>query len=70
MDQQPVRRRRRRRASKAKSETIAWITYIFSLGQRVSRWAGLVLLVTLILILGLGAPLKPMEDLLAFWGHW
>lgn len=53
-----------------KRETIAWITYIVSLAQRAWRWAGLVLLVALILFLGLGAPLLPIERILSAWGHW
>lgn len=69
MDQQPIRRRRRRK-SKAKNETIAWITYVLGLGQRALRWAGLLLLLALILALGLGAPLAPLENLMSIWGHW
>jgi hypothetical protein len=71
--QQPVRRRRRRRrrrSSLIRRETIAWVTYMISLSQRAWRWAGLVLLVALILFLGLGAPLLPVERILSIWGHW
>lgn len=71
MEQKPVRRRRRRRrTSSAQRETVAWLTYFFGMGRRVSRWAGLLLLLAFILALGLGAPLTPLENLLSFWGHW
>lgn len=71
MEQKPVRRRRRRRrTSAAQRETVAWLTYFFSLGRRVFRWVGLVLLLAFILALGLGAPIGSLENLLSFWGHW
>jgi len=71
MEQQPVkRRRRRRRSSKTRSETIAWLTYIFSLGQRVYHWLGLLFILGLILFLGLGAPIMSFEEMVSFWGHW
>lgn len=71
MEQRPVRRRRkRRRASAAQRETIAWLTYLFSLGRRIYHWLGLICILVVILALGLGAPFVPLETLLAFWGHW
>jgi len=72
MEQQPVRRRRRRRrrSSRARREGIAWLTYFFGLAQRISSWVWLLLILTGILALGLGAPLTPFDGLLAFWGHW
>jgi hypothetical protein len=71
MEQQPVRRRRRRRRSaKARSESIAWLTYIFSLAKRAWRWVPLLAIVGLILFLGLGAPVTPIDTLLSWWGHW
>ncbi|RYH13357.1 MAG: hypothetical protein EON57_02110 [Alphaproteobacteria bacterium] len=71
MEQQPVRRRRRRkRSSKAKSESLAWLTYLFSLGQRAYHWVGLLCILAVILFLGLGAPITPLETILGWWGHW
>lgn len=73
MEQQPVRRRRRRqrRSKSATNETVAWLTYIVSLLRRAYHWAALVLLVTVILFIGLGAPIwTPFDDILSWWGHW
>jgi len=72
MEEQPVRRRRRRRkrSSAVQRETIAWVTYGFSLIRRASGWVGLLLILTVILLLGLGAPVTPFDKLLSFWGHW
>ena len=71
MEQQPVRRRRRRRrSSKAKRESIAWLTYLFSLGQRIYHWMALILILAVILFLGLGAPITPFDTVLSWWGHW
>ena len=73
MEQQPVRRRRRRRrrSAAAKNETIAWLTYFFSLGQRIYHWLGLLLILAVILFLGLGQPLiTPFDTILSWWGHW
>ncbi len=75
MEQQPVRRRRRRRRrsrdANSKNETIAWLTYFFSLGQRVYHWLGLMLILAVILYTGLGQPIwTPFDDLLSWWGHW
>lgn len=70
MEQQPVRRRRRRRSAKARSESIAWLTYFFSLGKRAARWVPLLAIVGVILFLGLGAPVTPFDTLLSWWGHW
>jgi|GEM_PF-5209997 hypothetical protein len=72
MEQQPVRRRRRRRrrSSTAGRESIAWLTYLFSLARRVYHWGALLLILAVILFLGLGAPLTPFDTILGWWGHW
>ncbi len=74
MEQQPVRRarrRRRRRSTNARNETIAWLTYVFSLGRRVWQWMGLFAILAVILFLGLGAPIiTPFDTFLSWWGHW
>lgn len=72
MEQQPVKRRkRRRRSQKTRSESIAWLTYFFSLGRRVYHWMGLLLILTVILYLGLGQPIiTPFDTFLSWWGHW
>ncbi len=72
MEQQPVKRRRRRsRSKKTRSESIAWLTYFFSLGRRIYHWMGLLLILTVILYLGLGQPIiTPFDTFLSWWGHW
>ncbi len=71
MEQQPVRRRRRRRRSaKARNEFIAWLTYFGGLLNRAYHWALLLFVISVILILGLGAPFMPVEKMVGVWGHW
>jgi len=73
MEQQQVkrRRRRRRRSAKTRSETIAWLTYVFSLARRAYHWFGLLAIIAVILFIGLGAPITtPFDTFLSWWGHW
>ena len=71
MEQQPVRRRRRRRrSSKAKRESIAWLTYVLGLARRAYHWLSLFAILFVILYLGLGAPITPFDTVLSWWGHW
>ena len=71
MEPQPVRRRRRRRrSSTAGRESLAWLTWFINLGRRAYHWAALVIILLVILTLGLGAPLVPLESILAFWPTW
>ncbi|KKC25365.1 hypothetical protein [Sphingomonas sp. SRS2] len=72
MEQQPVRRRRRRRrrSSSVGRESVAWLTYLFSLARRAYHWAALFLIVGIILALGLGGPSSLLESIFLWWGHW
>lgn len=73
MEQQPVRRRRRRRRRRshsARNETVAWLTYLASIGQRLYHWGTLLLILGVILFIGLGAPFTPFDFLFSWWGHW
>lgn len=72
MEQQPVkrRRRRRRRSHKAGRETVAWLTYLFSLVQRALHWGTLLAILAIILFVGLGAPFTPLGSVFGWWGHW
>lgn len=73
MEQQPVkrrRRRRRRRAQNAGRETVAWLTFVFSLVKRALNWGVLLAILAVILFVGLGAPFTPLAALFSWWGHW
>ncbi|MBO9375292.1 hypothetical protein GG804_00785 [Sphingomonas histidinilytica] len=49
---------------------MAWLTFFFGLARRAARWTWLLLIVSIILLLGLGGPLAPIDHIFEFWGHW
>jgi hypothetical protein len=68
MERQSGRRRRRRRSA-SRSEALAWLTLLFGLARGIYRWLTLLVILAVILLLGLGAPVSPLDMLLRFWSR-